>query len=481
MGAPNPIDRVSTDDLMSLATEHGSTPMQVGAVLMLDAPSGLDPEQAARLLARRLESVARLRQRLVTVPFGCGRPVWADDPAFDLAHHLTSVPCPAPGGEPAVLDLAATLITTPLPRDRPLWSATLVTDTAGTAVHGTAVHGTAVHQTAARQAALHEAAVHEAAAHETAVHEAAAHQAALIIVFHHVLADGIGGLAVLARLVDGAPAAADRAFSRPMPSALRLVTDAARGHLRSLRRLPATLTRIASAVTELRPNSRPRLAPTSLNRPTGARRRFLSIRVGLDHVRDVAHAHGATVNDVVLTVIGGALHRLLEQRGERLDRFVLSVPFSERRQTTAGELGNRSGIIPIEVPGVGDPAARLECVARVTRAAKRSPPGASTALLGPAFRLLARLGLFQRFVDRQRLIHTFVTNLRGPTRRETIFGCPITAIVPLSVATGNVTVSFSVLSYAGTLTLTLNADPDACTDLAALGHLLGEEIDALAG
>ena len=456
MGEPYPIDRVSTDDLMSLATEHGSTPMQVGAVLLLDARNGLDPDQAARLLARRIESVPRLRQRLVTVPFGCGRPVWADDPAFDLAHHLTSVPCPAPGGEPAVLDLAATLITTPLPRDRPLWSATLVTDTAGTAVHGTAVH-------------------------ETAAHQAAVHQAALIIVFHHVLADGIGGLAVLARLVDGAPAAPDRAFPRPMPSALRLVTDAARGHLRSLRRLPATLTRIAGAVTELRPNARPRLAPTSLNRPTGARRRFLSIRVGLDHVRDVAHAHGATVNDVVLTVIGGALHRLLEQRGERLDRFVLSVPFSERRQTTAGELGNRSGIIPIEVPGVGDPAARLECVARVTRAAKRSPPGASTALLGPAFRLLARLGLFQRFVDRQRLIHTFVTNLRGPTRRETIFGCPITAIVPLSVATGNVTVSFSVLSYAGTLTLTLNADPDACTDLAALGHLLGEEIDALAG
>lgn len=57
----------------------------------------------------------------------------------------------------------------------------------------------------------------------------------------------------------------------------------------------------------------------------------------------------------------------------------------------------------------------------------------------------------------------------------------ITAIVPLSVATGNVTVSFSVLSYAGMLTITLNADPDACPDPAALGQVLGDEIAALAG
>ncbi|SDJ86624.1 acyltransferase, WS/DGAT/MGAT [Cryobacterium psychrotolerans] len=438
MGEQYPIDRVSTDDLMSLATERGSTPMQVGAVLMLDARTGLDLEQAAQQLARRIENVPRLRQRLVTVPPGCGRPVWADDPAFDLAHHLSSVRCPAPGGEQAVLDLAAALIATPLPRSRPLWSATLVTDTAD-------------------------------------------QEAALIIIFHHVLADGIGGLAVLASLVDGAPAGAGRPFPRPMPSVRRLVADAAGRRLGSLQRLPAVLARLGGAVTELRPGTQERLPPNSLNRPTGARRRFLSIRVELDRVRGAAHAHGATVNDVVLTAIGGALHRLLERRGERVDRFVLSVPFSERRQTNAGDLGNRSGVIPIGVTGVGDPLERLTMVEAATRAAKRAPPGASTALLGPFFRLLARLGLFQRFVDRQRLIHTFVTNLRGPSERLAIFGCPIAAIVPLSVATGNVTVSFAALSYAGTLAITLTADPDACPDLPVLGDLLAEELRTLAG
>ncbi len=253
MGESLRIDRVSADDLMSLATERGTTPTQVGAVLFLDtggragsatgpgivSAPGLDAAQVVEQLARRLPGVPRLRQRLVSLPFGCGRPIWVDDPGFDVSRHVRVVACPAPGGEQAVLDLAATMLVTPLPRSRALWAATLV----------------------------------------TGVGE---HQAVLVIVFHHVLADGV------------------------------------------------------------------------------------------------------------------------------------SVPFSERRGATTGELGNRSGVIPIRVPGAGDPARRLRFVAEGTRRAKRSSPGATTALLGPFFRLLARTGLFQWFVDRQRLIHTFVSNLRGP-------------------------------------------------------------------
>jgi hypothetical protein len=101
-------------------------------------------------------------------------------------------------------------------------------------------------------------------------------------------------------------------------------------------------------------------------------------------------------------------------------------------------------------------------------------------VLGPLFRLLARVGLYQRFINRQRLIHTFVTNLRGPETRQTIFGCPITGIIPLTVASGDVTVSFAVLSYAGTLAVTINADPDACPDLPELRQALADELGALA-
>ncbi len=379
----------------------------------------------------------------MSLPVGCGRPIWVDDPGFDVSRHVRVVACPAPGGEQAVLDLAAAMLVTPLPRSRALWAATLV----------------------------------------TGVGE---HQAALVIVFHHVLADGVAGLAVLAGLVDGArsgagaPGAGGSGFPRPQASVRRLAVDAWARRLGSLRRMPALLHRLGDATVELRSVRWTRLRPTSLNAPTGPRRRFATVTVPLDGIRAAGRAQGATVNDVVLTAIGGALHRLLASRGEREDRFIISVPFSERAGVTAGELGNRSGVIPIRVPGAGDQARRLRFVAEGTRRAKRSSPGATTALLGPFFRVLARTGLFQWFVDRQRLIHTFVSNLRGPEQRLSIFGCPVSAIVPLSAATGNVTVSFAVLSYAGSLTITLIADPDACPDLEALRGLLAEELAALA-
>ena len=434
----HPADRVSPDDLMSLASERGSTPMQVGAVLMLDARERLDPGLVADAIARRVTAVPRLRQRLVKVPWGCGRPVWVDDRDFTITNHFSVIRCPAPGGESAVLGVAAEMLLTRLPRGRPLWAATLVTDTG--------LGG-----------------------------------AALIIVFHHVLADGIGGLAVLASLVDGAAQSpdSDSVFPVPMPSLKQLAVEAAVARLRSARKLPEVLRRLSGAASQLRPVFTGRLARSSLNRPTGPSRRIDSVRVDLSQIQRAAHAHQGTVNDVVLSAIAAALHRLLAVRGELVDKFVISVPFSARRETGAGDLGNHSGVIPLLVSGVGDPARRLETLAEATRAAKRAQRGASTAMLSPFFRLLAVAGLYRRFVDRQRLIHTFVSNLRGPQSRLSFAGCPITSIIPLSAGTGNVTVSFAVLSYAGSLTVTLVADPDTCPDLPVLCDALEEELHVL--
>jgi len=155
------------------------------------------------------------------------------------------------------------------------------------------------------------------------------------------------------------------------------------------------------------------------------------------------------------------------------------VPFPARREASAGELGNQSGVIPLRVSGVGDPVRRLESLAEITRAAKQTQPGASTALLGPLFRLLARAGLYRWFIDHQRLIHTFVSNLRGPAAQLSFLASPITGIIPLSVATGNVTLSFAALSYADSLTITVIADPDTCPDLPRLRELLDEELHVL--
>src|SRR5690348_15562874 len=123
----------------------------------------LDLAVVRGVIADRVRGVPRMRQRLVDAPFGCGRPFWIDDPRFDVREQVRSIRCAAPGDEQALLAAVAGAVTMPLPRTRPLWSATLVTGLA---------EG----------------------------------RSALVMVFHHVLADGIGGLAVLARLVDGLPA-----------------------------------------------------------------------------------------------------------------------------------------------------------------------------------------------------------------------------------------------------------------------------------
>jgi hypothetical protein len=95
------------------------------------------------------------------------------------------------------------------------------------------------------------------------------------------------------------------------------------------------------------------------------------------------------------------------------------------------------------------------------------------------FRLLAATGLYQRFIGRQRLIHTFASNLAGPKSRLSFVGAQIASIIPLSAASGNVTVSFAVLSYADSLTITLIADPDSCSDLSTLRDALDEELRVL--
>ena len=419
------IDRASADDVMSLVSDRHDPPMQVGAVLLLDVGDDLDAARLTEVLKHRLISVPRLRQNLIDVPVGCGRPVWVDCSGFEFDEHFAVVRCPGPITEDNLLGFAAAQLTTRLPRDRPLWAATLL-----------------IGQGDGR--------------------------AALVLVFHHVLADGIAGLAVLGRLVDGAPSLSASDFPRPAPSLVRLALDTAASRVRSVGRLPVMVRRLISAVLELGPSLRTKAAPCSLNRPTGTHRRLRTVQSDLTPVIGLAHQNGATVNDVILSAITGALHLLLAERGEHMPAFVVSIPVSSRPQVGHGELGNQSGVVPVLLPASGAFDDRLAAVARTTRAVKGHQRGASTALLGPFFRVLATMGIYQRFIDHQRLIHTFVSNLKGPETVEAVLGCPITGIIPLSVATGNVTVAFTALSYAGSLVITISADPDNCPDLDRL-------------
>lgn len=431
------IERCTGDDLMQLAADVGPVPWQVGAILRMRPSAAFGLPVAEALIAERITRVPRLRQILVRTPVGCGRRIWVDDPSFDLGNHVGSVVCPEPGDERALLDTAVAIVTQRLSPDRPLWRATLVT--------GLADAGTA-----------------------------------LVVVFHHVLADGIGGLAVLAQLVDGGGPPDRPPFPRPAPTPRALALDAISSRLRALRRSRRPTATLRQALAELDPTAA-KAPRTSLNAPTGSHRRLAVARADLGDVRRVSHDCGATVNDVVLTAAAGALGRLLDARGENVDSLVFSVPVSARASATATSLGNRIGVMAVRLPVHGNAVERLQLIAAVTRTHRTEARGSSAAVLGPLFRLAAALGVFRWLTDRQRMVNVFETNLRGPDAQLTFGGNLVTEVLPVTSITGNVCVSFAVMSYAGTIAVVIVADPERQPDVDVLGTLLQQELDTVTG
>ena len=181
---------------------------------------------------------------------------------------------------------------------------------------------------------------------------------------------------------------------------------------------------------------------------------------------------------MVLAAVAGALRALLAARGEQLGEVTITVPVAARRAATGGELGNQIGIMPVTVPATGDLGTRVTRTAEITRERKSRARGASAALFVPAFLLLARTGLLHWFANHQRVVHTFVTDLRGPEDRLTFGGAAVRAIIPIPTTTGNVTVTFAASSYAGTLRVTILSDPARIPDAPALAAALRLELSA---
>ncbi|MDV6279001.1 wax ester/triacylglycerol synthase domain-containing protein [Rhodococcus jostii] len=426
-------EQLCSGDLITLVSDVGPVPINVGALLFVAGDGDVDAATVEATFTRRLTSIRRLQQRLATPRRGLGRPYWVDDSDFDVRAHVARVRCPSPGGHDAALAIAVDAVTRPLPRSRPLWRAVVVTGLIDD-------------------------------------------HTGLVLVLHHVVADGIGGLAVLARLVDGADPAGP-ADDTAAPPRGRLV-DRISERFRTLRRLPHRVARIRGGWAELG-RGRGGWAPRcSLNAATGPRRRVVTVDVGLNGVRAAGRRSGATVNDVLLVAVTGALAELLRERMEFPQELVVSVPVSARSSATSGHLGNQVGVMPVRVPLVGSFQERLTTVSGVTRVQKMRTRGTSSALIGPLFRILAALRLFRWFVDRQRLVNSFLTNLPGPPGQLVIAGAPITGITPITVTAGNVGVAFAALSYAGTLTVTIIVDPDVVPEVRELAAALHEQFRA---
>ena len=434
---PSAIDRLSNADLAFLAMDTGAVPEQFAAVLVLDGP--VDMAVAEQVLAERIARVPRLRQRPARTPPGCGRPVWVDDMAFDVRRHLRRVRCLPPGDEAALVDTAVPILAEPLPRDRPLWRAALIDGVAGG-------------------------------------------DTALLLVAHHVLADGLGGLAVLAQLVDGPSQAAAASFPRRPPTAAALAADALCSRLRAARDVRLGWHQLRRAMAAGGGLTPVRATPCSLNRPTGPERRAVVAHADLRRLRQTAHRYGGTVNAALLTAASDALNHILIRRGEALEDLVVAVPVAGRAAADGMQLGNQVAPLLVSVPTTGDLPERIAHVAKDVRRRRGLATGPPPiAVLGPAFRLAAALGGYRWYMNHQRRLHTLLSFVRGPEQPAQFAGAVVRTIIPLVVGgAGNITVAFQALSYGDTLTVTAIAAPDQCPDLAALGRALQDELANLA-
>jgi WS/DGAT/MGAT family acyltransferase len=443
------LDRLSADDLLELAaSRHAAVPMQLGALVTFDPGRAPSSDALTGTLAVRCATVPRLSCHLQRRGPGSGPPVWLPDPAFDLGRHLVvervedgSV---SQDGRPAdeLLDRFADLVLEPLPLDRPLWRMTVM------------------------------------ARDDRAV--------AVVVVLHHVLADGIGGLALLEALTDPAgravqptpPTHPPRLQTGPAPSWRQVTADAWRLRASRVRAVPDALRRTRSGLRELGAGRLRLAGRTTLLAPTGPERRVDLVDVALADVRRAASARGATVTELVLVAVAGALRHVLVGRGELLPELVVSVPVSAR-PGSGPELGNAVGVVPVRVPVHATRQRRLAAVQAQLAMMRRGRRGSSSAVLSPGFRLLALAGAMQWFVRHQRLVHTFATSIRGPQGPVAIAGGRVARIVPLAVNPGNVTVSFDVLSACGRLVVAIVSDPEQVPERRTVRQALEDELAAL--
>ena len=118
-------DRLTAVDASFLAQEGRPSHMHVGAVMIFEGPAPALDALADHVRAR-LHLVPRFRQKLAFPPLETGRPLWVDDPSFNLEYHVRHTALPAPGSEEQLRALAARVHSQALDRSKPLWEMWLV-------------------------------------------------------------------------------------------------------------------------------------------------------------------------------------------------------------------------------------------------------------------------------------------------------------------------------------------------------------------
>jgi diacylglycerol O-acyltransferase / wax synthase len=445
------LDRLTSTDASFLHQEGSASHMHIGAVLIFDGPP---PEFGDYLghVRGRLHLVPRYRQKLATPPMETGRPLWVDDPSFNLEYHVRHAALPPPGSEDQLFQLAARIASQQLDRAKPLWESWLVEGLEDD-------------------------------------------RFALIFKTHHSLVDGVSGVDLATVLFDLSPTPPPTPTDlepwqpRTEPSPAELLLAGVRGAVSAtaeiVTRAIAAATRPASSVGILRDavegvgeivwaglNPAPL---TPLNVEIGPHRRYTVVRHRLEDYKEIKDALGGTVNDVVLTVVAGALARWLRSRGVRTEGLAMRalVPVSVRTADHQGSLGNQLAVMRGPLPVyIRDPVARLRFVKEAMDGLKESKQAVGASTLAAVNNLAPPTILAQasRLNFSTRLFNLIVTNIPGPQMPLYVLGRQLQDLFPVAFLPEQHALAIAIMSYNGQLELGLLGDYDALGDIDVIAE-----------
>ncbi len=453
--------------------EQTNTPQHVGGMGIYDpstAPGGFVRfKDVIANFERRLGSHPLFRTRLLQVPGGLDRPYWVRDANFDVEFHLRHIALPHPGDWRQLCIQVARLHARPIDMTHPLWEAYIIEglDKIPNLPEGSF---------------------------------------AVYTKMHHSLVDGAGGasfMELLHDLVANPDPVEEEEFPEP-----RLVDDPpSLGELMaktSVNRVKGTLSIIKGAVTKGVEMGKYALqiardeipapdisAPkTILNKPVGPHRVFDAAEFPLDGFKDIKNAMGVTINDVALSIIGGALQRYLESRDAVEEgSLAASIPLNMRTRRKVTDDNNQVGAVFASLHSdIADPIERLKAVHASTQEAKEYGEAS------PMVDVLALAGVFSPLVSkavagfwsRNELskyipvnVSTVVSNVAGPNFSLYCAGARMVDYYGLGVLTPGIGIFHLVFSYSGKLTLSVLADRDIIPDPETYKAFLEESYEEL--
>ena len=420
-------------------------------------------DRTRSFLCSRLPQIPPLRWRAVRVPFDLYHPVWVDDHALDLTHHVRRRALPHPAGRTELCEEISNIASLPLDPGRPLWELWMLEGYEGDKV-------------------------------------------VAVLKMSHALADGAASKRLLETLYADAPfevvgESDTHLGGEDLPSRWTLLKDAARDRVRAaLYELPRLGRTTRAARRALRDDPIPQLyrgrrisllasPPTPFAGQPSKKRVFYFVTVSLDAAKDIRRDLGCTVTDVVLATTAGAVRRYLGHHRALPGLPTLAhLPASIRTPAESEEWGNRSTTRPLSLPThVADPIARLRAASSIVAEAKQDLERRHGANLEDWLRWLppyAAKGISRLARTLVRLRPEIpggisVTSVAGPAGRLYAPGGPVENLISVGHVKYIAGLNVTVWSYEGQLNFGLYACPRAVPDLRQLADMIAVSFEEL--